>query len=178
MELKQTKTIMDVRRGYLMAVLGASVIAILIAGIIANYFIYSIPLFTICIFAVFIIVLSIFYDVYINSTYRIFLVEQDIYIYYPTYSSRAGNEFIFYKVKEIDSSTVKGSSIIFHGTVYVKTEGVERSGMKEVADPKALFEEIFSGETYAIQKRFRISRIFDGEHELMGMLSDKRKKAV
>lgn len=177
MELKQTKTIMDVRRGYLMGVLGVSVAAILIAGIVSNYLLYSIPIFTVCIFAVFIIVLSIFYDVYINSTYRVFLVDQEVYIYYPTYSSRAGNEFIFYKVKEVNSSTVKGSSIIFNGTVYVKTEGVEREGMREIEDPKALFEEVFSSETYTIQKRFRISRIFDGEHELMGLLADKRKNA-
>ena len=65
---------------------------------------------------------------------------------------------------------------MFSGTVEVRTEGVEREGMKEVADPKALFEDVFSGETYNIQKRFRISRIFDNENELMGLLSEKRKK--
>lgn len=178
MELKQTKTIMDVRRGYLMAVLGVSVVTILIVGIICNYFTHSIPIFTVCVFAVFVIVLSIFYDVYINSTYRIFLVDDQVYIYYPTYSSRAGNEFIFYKVKDVSSSTIKGSSIIFNGMVYVKSEGVEREGMKEVADPKALFEELFAGETYTIQKRFRISRIFDGEHELMGLLAEKRTSQI
>jgi len=161
MELKQTRTLMDVRRGFLMTVLSVSVVAILIAGIVSNYFFYSIP---------------IFYDIYINSTYRIFLVDGDVYIYYPTYSSRAGNEFIFYRVKEVDYSTVKGSSILFSGTVEVRTEGVEREGMKEVADPEALFKDVFSGETYNIQKRFRISRIFENENELMGLLAEKRKK--
>lgn len=177
MELKQTKTIMDVRRGYLMTVLGVSVVAILAAGIISNYFVYSIPIFTVCIFAIFIIMLSLFYDVYINSTYRIFLVDDDVYIYYPTYSSRAGNEFIFYKVVEVESATVKGSSIVFRGTVCVETDAVEREGMKEVKDPKALFEEVFSKNTYTISKRFRISRIFEGENELMGKLAKKKKSA-
>ncbi|MCI6121944.1 hypothetical protein ACTNB0_07455 [Lachnospiraceae bacterium HCP28S3_F9] len=175
MELKQTKTILDVRRGYLMTVLGVSVVAIIVAGVISNSFVHSIPIFTICIFAVFIIMLSLIYDVYINSTYRIFLVDDDVYIYYPTYSSRAGNEFIFYKVLEVDNATVKGSSIVFNGTVSVVTDAIERKGMKEVADPKALFAEVFSEDTYSIQKRFRISRIFDGENELMAKLAKKKK---
>ena len=38
MELKQTKTILDVRRGYLMTVLGVSVVAIIVAGVISNSF--------------------------------------------------------------------------------------------------------------------------------------------
>lgn len=177
MELKQTKTIMDVRRGYLMAVLGVSVLAIIVAGIISNSVTHSIPVFTVCVFAIFIIMLSLVYDVYINSTYRIFLVDDDVYIYYPTYSSRAGNEFIFYKVLEVDSATVKGSSIVFNGKVAVVTDAVERPGMKEVADPKALFAEVFAEDTYTITKRFRISRIFDGENELMGKLAKKKKKA-
>ena len=177
MELKQTKTIMDVRRGYLMAVLGVSVLAIIVAGNISNSVIPSIPVFTVCVFAIFIIMLSLVYDVYINSTYRIFLVDDDVYIYYPTYSSRAGNEFIFYKVLEVDSATVKGSSIVFNGKVAVVTDAVERPGMKEVADPKALFAEVFAEDTYSITKRFRISRIFDGENELMGKLAKKKKKA-
>lgn len=176
MELKQVKTLMDVRRGFLMAVLSITVVAILVAGVISNYFFYSIPIFTICVFAIFIVVLSIFYDIYINSTYRIFIVDGEVYIYYPTYSSRAGNEFIFYRVKELEYSTVKGSSILFNGTVEVRTEGVEREGMKEVTDPKALFDEIFSGETYSIHKKFRISRIFENENELMVRLAEKRKK--
>lgn len=66
MELKQTRTLMDVRRGFLMTVLSVSVVAILIAGIVSNYFFYSIPIFTICVFAIFIVMLSIFYDIYIN----------------------------------------------------------------------------------------------------------------
>lgn len=177
MELKQTKTIMDVRRGYLMTVLGVSVIAILIAGIISNYFIYSIPVFTICIFAIFIVMLSVFYDIFKNSTYRIFLVDNDIYIYYPTYSSRAGNEFIFYKVLEVTRSTVKGSSIVFDGTVAVKADGVERDGMRDVQDPKELFESVFQEDhVYTIQKNFRISRIFEGENELMGLLAEKKRR--
>lgn len=176
MELKQTKTVIDVRRAYLMTVLGVSVAAILVAGILCNSLINSIPVFTVVVFLVFTIMLSIFYDVYINSTYRIFLVDDDVYIYYPTYSTRAGNEFIFYKVQEINYATVKGSSIIFDGKVAVVTDAVERDGMRDVADPKALFEEVFSGETYSIQKRFRISRIFEGEHQLMGRLAMKRKK--
>ena len=176
MELKQTKTILDVRRGYLMTVLGVSVVAIIVAGVISNSFVHSIPIFIICIFAVFIIMLSLIYDVYINSTYRIFLVDDDVYIYYPTYSSRAGNEFIFYKVLEVDNATVKGSSIVFNGTVSVVTDAIERKGMKEVADPKELFAEVFSEDTYSIQKRFRISRIFDGENELMAKLAKKKKE--
>lgn len=176
MELKQIRTLMDVRRGFLMTVLSITVVSILVAGVISNYFFYSIPIFTICVFAIFIVVMSIFYDIYINSTYRIFLVDEEVYIYYPTYSSRAGNEFIYYKVKELEYSTVKGSSIIFNGTVEVKVEGVEREGMQEVEDPKSLFEEVFSGETYSIHKKFRISRIFDNENELMGQLAAKRKK--
>ena len=177
MELRQTKTIMDVRRSYLMTVLGVSVAAILVAGIFSNYFLYSIPIFTVCVFAIFIVMLSIFYDIYVNSTYRIFLVDDTVYIYYPTYSSRAGNEFIFYRVDQVTYSTVKGSSIVFDGTVAVKAEGVEREGMKEVQDPKALFEQVFDGDyVYTIQKRFRISRIFEGENELMALLGDKRKE--
>ena len=81
MELKQTKTIIDVRRGYLMTVLGVSVIAILVAAVIANNVsTYSIPVFTVFVFAVFVIMLSLFYDVFINSTYRIFLVDDDVYL--------------------------------------------------------------------------------------------------
>ena len=37
MELKQTKTIMDVRRGYLLGVLASSIVAVLITGIIVNF---------------------------------------------------------------------------------------------------------------------------------------------
>lgn len=175
MELKQTRTIMDVRRTYLMTVLGTSVAGILIAGIISTYFVYSIPIFTVCIFGIFIVMLSLFYDVFVNSTYRIFLVDNEVYIYYPTYSSRAGNEFIFYKVLSVVSSTVKGSSIVFDGTVAVKVDGVERDGMQEVQDPKYLFAEVFNEENvYNIQKKFRISRIFEGENELMALLAEKK----
>lgn len=176
MELKQTKTIMDVRRGYLMGVLGGSVIAILLAGIACNYLLmHGIPIFTVLVFAIFTVVLSIFYDIYKNSTYRLFIVDQDLYIYYPTYSSRAGNEFIFYKVEDVNFATTKGSSIVFDGHVSVKAEGLEREGMAEMKDVKALFEDVFSGETYTIQKRFRISRIFENEHELMGVLGEKKR---
>ena len=177
MELKQTKTIMDVRRGFLMTVLGVSAVAILIAGVAATRFTHEIPLFMACVFVIFIVELSVFYDVFINSTYRIFLVDDDVYIYYPTYSTKAGNEFIFYKVIEVDRATVKGSSIVFSGTVRVESDAVERPGMKEVVNPKALFEEVFAENTYTIQKRFRISRIFEGENELMDRLSKKKKKA-
>ena len=173
MELKQIRTILDVRRGYLMTVLGVSVVAILISGIISNYFIYSIPIFTVCVFAIFIIMLSIFYDIFLNSTYRIFIVDKEVYIYYPTYSSRAGNEFIFYKVL----ATVKGSSIVFDGKVAVLSEGVERDGMQEVKDARALFKDVFGNKNvYTIQKKFRISRIFENENELMGILSEKKKQ--
>ena len=176
MELKQTRTILDVRRGFLMTVLGASVIGILVAGIVSNYFVHSIPIFTVCVFAILIMMLSVFYDLFINSTYRIFLVDNDVYIYYPTYSSRSGNEFIFYKVQDVTYSTVKGSSIVFDGTVAVKADGVERDGMKHVQDPKKMFEQVFSEEgVYTIQKRFRISRIFEGENELMECLAKKKR---
>lgn len=159
-----------------MTILGVSAIAVLVAGVISNYFLYSIPFFTVCVFAIFIIVLSLFYDVFINSTYRIFLVDRDIYIYYPTYSSRAGNEFIFYKILNVTSSTVKGSSIVFTGTVAVKTDSVEREGMKEVHDSKAMFEQVFEEDNvYTIQKRFRVSRIFEGENELMALLAEKKR---
>ena len=80
---------------------------------------------------------------------------------------------------EVRNSTVKGSSIIFDGKVAVKTDSVEREGMKYVEDPKALFSEVFAeGQSYVyeIQKKFRISRIFDGENELMGKLANKKKK--
>ena len=40
----------------------------------------------VCVFAIFIMMLSVFYDIFINSTYRVFLVGDDVYIYYPTYS--------------------------------------------------------------------------------------------
>lgn len=177
MELKQIKTILDVRRGYLMTVLGVSVIAILLSGIISNYFIYSIPVFTVCVFTIFIIMLSIFYDIFLNSTYRIFIVDKEVYIYYPTYSSRAGNEFIFYKVLDVNQATVKGSSIVFDGKVAVLSEGVEREGMQEVKDARALFQDVFSNKNvYTIQKKFRISRIFESENELMGILSEKKKQ--
>lgn len=46
-------------------------------------------------------------------------------------------------------------------------------------DPKALFAEVFAegqSDVYEIQKKFRISRIFDGENELMGKLANKKKK--
>ena len=176
MELKQTRTIMDVRRGYLMTVLGVSVAAIFVSAIVSNYFVHSIPVFTVCVFAIFIIMLSLFYDVFINSTYRIFLVGDDVYIYYPTYSSRAGNEFIYYKVLNVTRSTVKGSSIVFDGTVAVKSDGVERPGMRDVKNPKELFEEVFQDEhVYTIQKNFRISRIFEGENELMECLAKKKR---
>ncbi|MCB6416285.1 hypothetical protein OCV99_12650 [Dorea acetigenes] len=176
MELKQTRTIMDVRRGFLMTVLGVSVAGILLAGIVSNYFVHSIPIFTVCVFAIFIMMLSVFYDIFINSTYRVFLVGDDVYIYYPTYSSRAGNEFIFYKVLDVTYSTVKGSSIVFDGTVAVKSDGVEREGMKHVQNPKEMFEKVFSEENvYTIQKKFRISRIFEGENELMECLAKKKR---
>lgn len=179
MELRQTKTVMDVRRGYLMGVLGATTVSILILGIICNYItFYQIPIFTVAVFAIFIIVLSIFYDIFKNSTYRIFIVDGEIYIYYPTYSSRAGNEFIFYKVDDVSFATTRGSSIVFDGHVTVVSEGVERDGMAEVQDAAALFADVFSEDThnvYQIHKRFRISRIFEGEHELMGILQTKKR---
>lgn len=175
MELKQTKTLLDVRRGFLMAILSLGVAGIVLAGILSNYFTHSIPIFAVCVFAICIIVLSVFYDIYINSTYRIFLVEDTIYIYYPTYSSRAGNEFIFYRVDKVSFSTVKGSSIIFDGAVSVKTDSVEREGMKEVKDIKSVFEQVFKEDhVYSIQKRFRVSRIFEGENELMALLAEKK----
>ncbi|MGO5053665.1 hypothetical protein ACTQ6A_14355 [Lachnospiraceae bacterium LCP25S3_G4] len=177
MELKQTKTIMDVRRGYLLGVLASSIVAVLITGIIVNFTIikYGIPVFTIIIFAIFTIVLSIFYDIYINSTYRIFLQEDNIYIYYPTYSSRAGNEFIFYRIEDISYAMTKGSSIVFDGHVLVKTEGVEREELQQVDNVGEVFEKIFEKESYKIHKRFRVSRIFDNERELMEALEAKKK---
>ena len=80
---------------------------------------------------------------------------------------------------EVRSSTVKRSPIIFDGKVAVKTDSAEREGMKHVEDPKALFAEVFAegqSDVYEIQKKFRISRIFDGENELMGKLANKKRK--
>lgn len=181
MELKQSKTVMDVRRGYVMGILATSVIIILLAGIVCNYALIggqAIPIFSLVVFATFIIILSIFYDIYINSTYRIFLDGDDVFIYYPTYSSRAGNEFIFYKVVDVNKSTIRGSSIVFDGHVEVRTEGVVREGINRVDDDEvhALFEDVFKGPSYQISKKFRISRIFENEGELMGHLSNKRVK--
>ena len=176
MELKQIKTIMDERRKFLMNTLGATVAAILVSAIVSNYMTHSIPVFTVLVFAVFTIVLSVFYDIYINSTFRLFLVGEEIYIYYPTYSSRAGNEFIFYKVLDIDRLKVKGSSIVFQGHMMVKTDSVERSEMQKVQDPKKLFDTVFSEPgVYKIQRNFRISRIFEKEEELVSLLEKKKK---
>ena len=176
MELKQIRTIMDVRRKFLMNTLGVSVIAILVSAVIANQALHSIPVFTVLVFAIFTIVLSVFYDVYINSTYRLFLVGDDVYIYYPTHSSRAGDEFIFYKVKSIRNVKVKGSSVVFDGQMLVKTDSIEREGMQKVEDPKGLFDTVFAEDgVYEIQKNFRISRIFDQEDNLVALLEKKKK---
>ena len=79
-------------------------------------------------------------------------------------------------MQDVTYSTVKGSSIVFDGTVAVKADGVERDGMKHVQDPKKMFEQVFSEEgVYTIQKRFRISRIFEGENELMECLAKKKR---
>lgn len=181
MELKQSKTVMDVRRGFVMGILTTSVVVVLLAGIVCNYALVgkqAIPVFSVIVFATFIIVLSMLYDIYINSTYRIFIDGSDVYIYYPTYSSRAGNEFIFYKVMDVSRSTVRGSSIVFEGHVEVRTEGLVREGISRVDDEEvhALFEDVFQGPSYQISKKFRISRIFENEGELMGHLSDKKVK--
>lgn len=181
MELKQSRTVMDVRRGFVMGILATSVIVILLAGIVCNYTLIggrAIPVFSLIVFATFVIILSMFYDIYINSTYRIFLDGDDVYIYYPTYSSRAGNEFIFYKVIDVSRSTIRGSSIVFEGHVEVRTEGLVRDGINRVDDHEVhtLFEDVFKGPSYQIAKKFRISRIFENEDKLMGYLSNKRTK--
>lgn len=48
--------------------------------------------------------------------------------------------------------------------------------MKHVQNPKEMFEKVFSEENvYTIQKKFRISRIFEGENELMECLAKKKR---
>ena len=178
MELRQVRTVIDVRRGFLMQILLGCAAVMVLSGVICSNVLpenISMVMFATISFAAFIITLSMFYDIYINSTYRIFLIGDDIYIYYPTYSTRAGNEFIFYKVIDVNKLKLKGSSIVFTGHVMTKSEGVRRPEMFRHENVEGIFKEVFDEHEYKIEKFFRISRIFADEDKLMQALKNKRK---
>ena len=177
MELKQYRRIIDARKPFLRDLIFADIV-IIIAGALLCHFALdkNIAILTILVFGVAIVSLSIFYDITINSCYRIFVNGEDIYIYYPTFSKRAGDEFIFYKIQNLDFVKMTRSSIHFDGRVLVKSEGTKREHIDHIIDADIFFENVYnSPDVYTISKRFRISRIYEKEQMLLDLLNRKVK---
>ena len=106
MELRQYRRILTARKKFLKGIIIVDAIAILCSALLCSLVLeQNISLFTVLIFGIFIISISIVYDMYRNACYRLFISGNDVIIYYPTPSERAGDEFIFYKI--LDLSLVK-----------------------------------------------------------------------
>ena len=98
MELRQYRRILTARKRFLKGIIIVDTLSILACALLCNYVLdQNISLFTVLIFGIFIISISIVYDMYRNACYRLFISGDDVIIYYPTTSQHAGDEFIFYK---------------------------------------------------------------------------------
>lgn len=175
MELKQYRRIIDARKPFLGELILADIVIIIAGALLCHYALdKNIAILTILVFGVAIVSLSIFYDIVINSCYRIFVNGEDIYIYYPTFSKRAGDEFIFYKIQKLSFVKVTRSSIHFDGRVLVKSEGTKREEIDHLKDADAFFDDVYdSADIYTISKRFRISRIYENEQVLLDLMNKK-----
>lgn len=177
MELTQYRRILNARKNFLTGLIITNILAIILCALFCQFALnQNIALFTILIFCILTISLSIVYDMYQNSCYRIFISGDDIIIYYPTPSQRAGDEFIFYKIQDLSLVQLTGSSIRFQGHMLVKAEGTQRPDINTFTDDNIFFHNVFStGNTYIIEKAFRVSRIYENENRLMEMLKAKLK---
>lgn len=176
MELRQTRRILNARAHYLKGVIAVSALLIIIAAIFCQFVVntkQSIAVFAGLTFAILIIAISIIYDMYVNSNYRIFIDGKNIYVYNPSRSSRAGDEFIFYHVEDLESAKISKGSIYFKGHFTVKTDTTEREDINTFQNPAAFFADVFSTGTYKIEKSFRVSRIYEKEDLLMDLLLEK-----
>ena len=175
MELRQYRRILTARKKFLTGILIVDFLAILASALFCDLVLeQNISLFTVLIFGILIISISIVYDMYRNACYRLFISGNDIIIYYPTPSQRAGDEFIFYKVLDLSLVKLTGSSIRFQGHMLVKAEGTKRADINTFTDGKAFFDDVFtSDKTYVIEKRFRVTRIYENEDQLLALLKNK-----
>jgi len=175
MELRQYRRILSARKNFLKGIIAVDILAIIASALLCEYVLEkNISLFTILIFGILTISLSIVYDMYRNACYRIFINGEDIIIYYPTPSQRAGDEFIYYKIQDLSLVQLTGSSIRFQGHMLVKTEGTKRENINAFTDADAFWNEIYdSNLTYTIEKRFRVSRIYEEESRLLDLLKSK-----
>lgn len=175
MELRQYRRILTARKRFLRGIIIVSALAIIASALLCNYVLdQNISLFTVLIFGICIISISIVYDMYRNACYRLFISGDDVIIYYPTPSERAGDEFIFYKIKDLSLVHLTGSSIRFQGHMLVKAEGTKRADINTFTDDKAFFADVFgTGNTYTIEKRFRVTRIYEDEARLLELLKSK-----
>ncbi len=175
MELRQYRRILSARKNFLKGTIVVDILAIIACALFCDLVLdKNIALFTILIFGILTVSLSIIYDMYRNSCYRIFINGDDIIIYYPTLSQRAGDEFIFYKVQDLSMVQLTGSSIRFQGHMLVKTEGTKRSNINSFTDADAFWNDVYdSDRTYVIEKLFRVSRVYEDEARLLDLLKSK-----
>lgn len=178
MELKHYRRIIDARKPFLRDLILADIVIILASALLCHFVLKkNIALLTLIVFGVAVVSLSIFYDISINSCYRIFINGENIYIYYPTFSKRAGDEFIFYKIEKLSYVRVSRSSIHFTGRMLVKTEGTKRKNIDNIGDADIFFKDVYnSPDIYAINKQFRVSRIYENEEYLLKLLNSKTAK--
>lgn len=177
MELRQYRRILSARKNFLKGIIFVDVLAIIASALFCDFVLeQNIALLTILIFGILTISLSIVYDMYRNACYRIFINGDDIIIYYPTVSQRAGDEFIFYKIQDLSLVQLTRSSIRFQGHMLVKAEGTKRDNINTFTDADAFWADVFhSSHTYTIEKRFRVSRIYEDETRLLELLKAKMK---
>ncbi len=177
MELRQYRRILSARKKFLKGIIAVDILAILASSMFCQFVLdQNISIFTLLVFGILAISLSIVYDMYMNSCYRIFIHGDDVIIYYPTPSQRAGDEFIFYKIQDVSLVQLTGSSIRFQGHMLVKAEGTKRKDINTFSNPDVFFEDVFgTGSTYTIEKRFRVSRIYENEDTLLELLKSKMK---
>ena len=175
MELRQYRRILSARKRFLKGIIAVDILAILASASFCHYVLnQNISIFTLLVFGILAISLSIVYDMYMNSCYRIFLNGDDVIIYYPTPSQRAGDEFIYYKVLDLSLVRLSGSSIRFQGHMLVKTEGTKRENINTFQNPDEFWSDVFNtGKTYTIEKFFRVSRIYEDEVKLLDLLKSK-----
>ena len=175
MELRQYRRILTARTRFLKGILIVDALSIIACAWICGFVLdKNISLFTVLIFGILTISISIVYDMYRNACYRVFISGDDIIIYYPTPSQRAGDEFIFYKIQDLSLVKLTGSSIRFQGHMLVKAEGTKRPDINTFTDDKAFFEDVFgTGNTYVIEKFFRVTRIYENEEQLLDLLKSK-----
>lgn len=175
MELRHYRRIIDARKPFLRELILTDIIIILASSLFCHFVLaQNIAVLTVIVFGVAIVSISIFYDISINSCYRIFVDGEDIYIYYPTFSQRAGDEFIFYKIQNLSFVKVTRSSIHFGGQMLVKSEGTKRPDIDTFKYADVFFADVYdSPDIYTINKHFRISRIYEKEQFLLDLMNKK-----